>query len=358
MSYTIYKTNGQQLLTLLDGTVDNTYQVNLVGKNYINYGTVQNENFIYLVENFANSMAPVNPLTGQLWYDTVNACLKYYDGTSFNTLANVAQLGSGVASLQAALIANVAALNAAILSNAAVQTANAAVQNASIQSLWANAAVQDTAINTINANVAGSNVRIGTLETTTSTHTSQIAGLTGAVVLANANIITLQSQVSSLTANAVSQESEIRALQTTGYITASSLTPYAPLSSPNFVGTPQAPTPLITDVSNSIATTAYVDSRDSASRTWTSGQINNGVNTLNTSIQNSLTLKAPIDSPALTGTPTAPTVVNVGDTSTKIATTAFVRNATQYWDGSRKFVSTYSPTSADGSDGDIWFQYS
>ena len=357
MAYTIYKTNGQQLTSLLDGTLDDKYIVKLVGKNYINYGTAQNENFIYLLENFANDTAPVYPLTGQLWYDTASQGLKYYNGTGFNQLANVNQLGDGVDTLKSFLVANVAALNAAILSNAAIQTANAAVQDTNIVNLWANAAVQNNYINEINANVAGSNVRISTLETTTTTHTSQIAGLTGAVTLANANIIALQSSVSSLTANAASQQSEIKAIQDAGYITTSALSGYAVSNSPTLTGTPTAPTFSVNDESDTIATTQYVANRDSATRTWTTTQITNSVNSLSTSVTNSLALKAPLSSPTLTGTPTAPTV-SAGDVSTKIATTAFVKNATQYWDGSRKFVSTSSPTSSDGSDGDIWFQYS
>jgi hypothetical protein len=88
MSYTIYKSNGLQLLTLLDGTLDTSTGLNLVGKNYINYGTVQNENFVWLLENQASATAPLYPLTGQLWYDTANASLKYYDGTAFNQLAS------------------------------------------------------------------------------------------------------------------------------------------------------------------------------------------------------------------------------------------------------------------------------
>ena len=42
-------------------------------------------------------------------------------------------------------------------------------------------------------------------------------------------------------------------------------------------------------------------------------------------IQTQIDSKAPIASPALTGTPTAPTP-SLGDTSTKLATTAFVTN--------------------------------
>ena len=40
-----------------------------------------------------------------------------------------------------------------------------------------------------------------------------------------------------------------------------------------------------------------------------------------------------------------------------VASTSYVRDAAQYWDGSKKWVSNVAPTSADGIDGDFWFQY-
>jgi len=47
--------------------------------------------------------------------------------------------------------------------------------------------------------------------------------------------------------------------------------------------------------------------------------------------------------------------------NTRIATTAFVKNATQWWDGSAKFVSTEEPNvgvnDIGSNDGDFWFQY-
>lgn len=46
--------------------------------------------------------------------------------------------------------------------------------------------------------------------------------------------------------------------------------------------------------------------------------------------------------------------VQAGDT--KVATTAYVRQVAQYWNGSAKFVSTAAPTSGDGENGDFWFQ--
>ena len=51
-----------------------------------------------------------------------------------------------------------------------------------------------------------------------------------------------------------------------------------------------------------------------------------GTDAVQTSIAGELTVKADLDSPALTGTPTAPTPAD-GDNSTKIATTAFVSKA-------------------------------
>ena len=55
MPYTINKTNGTILTDLLDNSVDNiTTDLSLVGKNTANYGELFNENFIKLLENFAN----------------------------------------------------------------------------------------------------------------------------------------------------------------------------------------------------------------------------------------------------------------------------------------------------------------
>ena len=86
MSYKLNKTDGELLVELADGVIDNTTtDITLVGKNYKGFGEFINENFIKIVENFSGSAAPGNPLTGQLWYDTAEARLKLYDGTSFRT---------------------------------------------------------------------------------------------------------------------------------------------------------------------------------------------------------------------------------------------------------------------------------
>ena len=83
MSYTILKSNGDILTQIVDGTVDNTTDLTLIGKNAASYGTYYNENLVYLLENFANTGAPANPIIGQLWYDTSTGRLKVYDGNLF-----------------------------------------------------------------------------------------------------------------------------------------------------------------------------------------------------------------------------------------------------------------------------------
>jgi len=76
MSYNINKWNTDPLTVIQDGTVDQTLDLKLIGKNYAGYGEIQNENFVYLLENFARSYAPANAVTGQIWYDTTNKKLK------------------------------------------------------------------------------------------------------------------------------------------------------------------------------------------------------------------------------------------------------------------------------------------
>jgi hypothetical protein len=79
MSYTISLSNGYPLLYtgLKDGTVDTTTTcLSLVVKNYPGYVKLLNENFVYLLENFANQSSPTSPLPGQLWWDSGNKIIK------------------------------------------------------------------------------------------------------------------------------------------------------------------------------------------------------------------------------------------------------------------------------------------
>jgi hypothetical protein len=88
MAYTINNTSGTVLATVADGTIDTTTDLTLVGKNYAGYGEFLNENYIKLLENFANTSAPGSPVAGQMWWDTSNSLLKVYTGTAFKTVSS------------------------------------------------------------------------------------------------------------------------------------------------------------------------------------------------------------------------------------------------------------------------------
>ena len=70
MAYEVNFTNGTVAKLVEDGIKDSTYSVTLVGKNVTSYGEVFAENFIRLLENHANTTAPTNPVSGQLWFNT------------------------------------------------------------------------------------------------------------------------------------------------------------------------------------------------------------------------------------------------------------------------------------------------
>jgi hypothetical protein len=83
MSYTLKLTNGKILLTLADQQSDKvSTSVTLIGKNVNAYGTDLNDNFIKLLENFANSTGPTSPLIGQLWFNTLEQRVYVYNSSN------------------------------------------------------------------------------------------------------------------------------------------------------------------------------------------------------------------------------------------------------------------------------------
>ena len=81
MAYLVNKTDGTLLATVLDGQTDTfSSSITLLGKQVTNYGELQNENFIHILENFASTVDPAHPLEGQLWWDSNSNVLKLYDG--------------------------------------------------------------------------------------------------------------------------------------------------------------------------------------------------------------------------------------------------------------------------------------
>jgi hypothetical protein len=84
MSYIINRWNGDQQSIVQDGTVDQSLDIQLVGKNYAGYGEIQNETFLHLLENFARETEPPNAISGQLWYDSANKKIKVHIGEFTN----------------------------------------------------------------------------------------------------------------------------------------------------------------------------------------------------------------------------------------------------------------------------------
>jgi hypothetical protein len=133
----------------------------------------------------------------------------------------------------------------------------------------------------------------------------------------------------------------------------------APLTSPTFLGEPSAPTALPADNSTRLATTAFVRTAAGAP-SW--DNITNKPATFPptlpipesgvTNLVGDLAAKAPLASPALTGTPTAPTA-GTADTSAQLATTAFVKAAIA--GGASLTIADIPPTATAGA---LWWDSS
>jgi hypothetical protein len=86
MPYTVNKKNSSaspSSYTVQDGVVNTQTDLSLIGKGYAGYGETIAENFLHLLENFANTAAPTKPIIGQLYYDSTNNRLKVYNGSAF-----------------------------------------------------------------------------------------------------------------------------------------------------------------------------------------------------------------------------------------------------------------------------------
>jgi hypothetical protein len=84
MTYQLKKTNGSILTTIIDGQIDrDSTNLVFIGRNFRGFGELLNENFVKLLENFANPDAPQRPIDGQLWWDNSTDRLKVYDGDNW-----------------------------------------------------------------------------------------------------------------------------------------------------------------------------------------------------------------------------------------------------------------------------------
>lgn len=168
MAYTIVKSDGTVLTTIADGQINTTStSIGLPGRNYAGYGQTLDENMVHMLENFASTEPPANPLRGQLWYNTNNQTL-YVCPEDGETVANawfaLASTSSGATTFGSVTVTgNLAANNATITNtltaaNIACETISVAttatIENAVIVSMEVGSFETQT-ITTGAANVAG-----------------------------------------------------------------------------------------------------------------------------------------------------------------------------------------------------------
>ena len=379
MSYLITKTDGTILATtnmpngtLLDGTTDSSIGLTLVGRNYPNYGQIQNDNFVHLVENFADtvpptsSLAALSALVGTIWYDTGLKKIRVFDGTNWNPasstfVANLApttstytlsngdqwwdtvnlQLNSwngtnwvligpdrnAFSMLEAELESNVAAINANVtqlrVDTGNYMTANVATINANVTQLridtgnymTANVVAVNSSLNQLRvdtgnymtANVATINANIGTVQTQINSTIASLAANTSAgFVAANANAATIATSVNSLNQTLSSALNQLR-VDTGNYMTSNVATLNSTIST------------VQTQINSTIASLAGNTSAGFTAANANAATITTSVNSIN----QALTLLAPLANPVFTGTPHAPTA-SPGNNSAQLATTAYV----------------------------------
>lgn len=84
MAYTVNNTTGTQIAIVLDGQTDYVHSsIKLIGRQITNYGEIQNENLIWMLENFSSETDPAHPLEGQLWWNSGTSAMQVYDGSTW-----------------------------------------------------------------------------------------------------------------------------------------------------------------------------------------------------------------------------------------------------------------------------------
>lgn len=74
-------------ITINDNTINTTTSLGFPGRNQKGYAVTIAENFLHLLENFAKTTPPKNPIKGQLWYNVSAGVetLMVYDGSTWKS---------------------------------------------------------------------------------------------------------------------------------------------------------------------------------------------------------------------------------------------------------------------------------
>jgi len=97
MAYSLTYSGGT--ITVTDGTINtSSTSIALPGRNYAGYGGPVDQNMVSMLEHFASSTAgPINPIKGQVWFDTTPGLLKYNTGSVGSpNWVTLAAIGSNV----------------------------------------------------------------------------------------------------------------------------------------------------------------------------------------------------------------------------------------------------------------------
>lgn len=70
MPYTVTKSNGVDTIVIADAAFNTDTSIPLLGQNVTNYGENVATAFVHMLEHFANTAEPTNPVLGQIWFDT------------------------------------------------------------------------------------------------------------------------------------------------------------------------------------------------------------------------------------------------------------------------------------------------
>jgi hypothetical protein len=287
MSYIINNSRGQVLAVVADGTVNTTAtDLSLVGRALTDYGTFENENYVFLLENFANSTAPLQPILGQLWYNSATDVISTYgSGNAWIPLA----------SQEYVQLQKVSPAFTGIPTAPTAATGTATTQLATTAFVTSSPAF--TGVPTAPTAAAGTN----TTQLATTAYVTQSPQFLGTPTAPTATPGTNTTQ-----------------LATTAFVTAG----------PEFLGSPTAPTLNSAANTTQLATTAFVQSQKiSPVLTGVPLAPTAAAGTNSSQIATTQFVQGEKVSPGFTGVPTAPTAT-LGTNTTQIATTQFVRNAT------------------------------
>jgi len=287
MSYIINNSRGNVVAIVADGTVNTTAtDLALVGRALTDYGTYENENYVYLLENFANSTEPLQPILGQLWYNSATDVISSYSTAN----AWVALATQDYVQSQK--------ISPAFTGVPTAPTAAAGTSNTQIATTaFVSQSPQFTGVPTAPTAAAG-------------TATTQLA--TTAFVTSSPQFTGVPIAPTAAQGTATSQ------LATTQFVTAS----------PQFTGIPIAPTATYNDNSVQVATTAFVQGEKvSPAFTGTPTATTASYNDNSTRITTTAFVQGEKFSPVFTGAPIAPTAT-IAVSNTQIATTRFVTDWT------------------------------